>query len=106
MHKLIKNPIAPLFALSNVLVFEDLVEEVLSCLSRQLDKRFINSGTEFDFGEWLRYFAFDVMGTMSFSKRYGFLDEGRDVNGMLDAVSGFTKAAAPVSDTEHCFFSK
>lgn len=96
MHKRIKSPIAPLFSLSNVVTFEGLVEEVLLCLSKQFDKRFVDTSEKFDFGEWLQYFAFDVMGTMSFSKRYGFLDQGRDVGDMLDAIFKFMKTAAPV----------
>ncbi|PIG81786.1 hypothetical protein AARAC_011839 [Aspergillus arachidicola] len=97
IHKQIKSPIAPLFSLSNIVMFEGLVEEVLSCLSEQFDTRFAGTGETFDFGEWLQYFAFDVMGTMSFSRRYGFLEQGRDVNGMLDAVFQFMKTAAPMS---------
>lgn len=96
MHKHIKSPIAPLFSLSNVVNFEGLVEEVLLCLSEQLNRRFVGTGDEFDLGEWLQYFAFDVMGTMSFSQRYGFLEQGHDVKGMLEAIFGFMKTAAPV----------
>ncbi|PYI01677.1 putative cytochrome P450 oxidoreductase [Aspergillus sclerotiicarbonarius CBS 121057] len=96
-HKLIKNPIAPLFSLSNVVHFEGLVEEVLACLSKQLDKRFVATGEVFDCAEWLQYFAFDVMGTISFSKRYGFLEQGRDVNGMLAAIFQFFMVAAPMT---------
>lgn len=96
VHKHIKSPIAPLFSLSNVVNFEGLVEEVLLCLSEQLNRRFVATGETFDFGDWLQYFAFDVMGTMSFSQRYGFLEQGYDVGGMLDAIFGFFKTAAPV----------
>ncbi|KAI0892191.1 putative benzoate 4-monooxygenase cytochrome P450 [Annulohypoxylon nitens] len=92
IHKLMKNPIAPLFSLSSVVTFEGLVEEVLECLEKQLDERFSETGALFDFGNWLQYFAFDVMGTLSFSKRYGFLDEGRDVGGMLATIFDFMKA--------------
>ncbi|KAK7748114.1 hypothetical protein SLS53_001366 [Cytospora paraplurivora] len=95
MHKKIKSPIAPLYSLSNVVMFEGLVEGVISCLADQLDKRFAGTGMTFDLGKWLQYFAFDVMGTMSFSKRYGFLDSGKDVEGMLEAISKFMKTAAP-----------
>ncbi|KAK7931819.1 Benzoate 4-monooxygenase cytochrome P450 [Apiospora marii] len=99
IHKRLKSPIAPLFALSNATLFEGLVEEVLACLSTQLDRRFVDSGDTFDLGDWMQYFAFDVMGTMSFSKRYGFLDQGRDVGGMLNAIFQFFKTAAPVCVT-------
>ncbi|ROV97807.1 hypothetical protein VPNG_08651 [Cytospora leucostoma] len=97
MHKTIKSPIAPLYSLSNVVMFEGLVEGVLSCLADQLDKRFAGTGLTFDLGEWLQYFAFDVMGTMSFSKRYGFLESGEDVEGMLEAISKFMETAAPMT---------
>ncbi|KAI0180673.1 putative benzoate 4-monooxygenase cytochrome P450 [Hypoxylon sp. FL1284] len=92
IHKTIKSPIAPLFSLSNVVSFEGLVEEVLECLEKQLDERFSDTGATFNFGDWLQYFAFDVMGTLSFSKRYGFLDEGRDVGGMLETIFDYMKA--------------
>lgn len=96
MHKRLKSPIAPLFSLSNTVTFEGLVDDVLACLSEQLDKRFADTTEILDFGKWVQYFAFDVMGTMSFSKRYGFLDQGRDDEGMLDAIFNYMKTAAPV----------
>ncbi|KAJ5713090.1 uncharacterized protein N7483_010271 [Penicillium malachiteum] len=95
-HKHLKRPITPLFSLSNVVTFEGLVDQVLLCLSEQLDQRFVATGETFDFGEWLQYFAFDVMGTMSFSRRYGFLEKGHDVGGMLDAIFAFMETAAPI----------
>ncbi|KAM6476000.1 cytochrome P450 CYP4/CYP19/CYP26 subfamily protein [Trichoderma sp. SZMC 28011] len=97
MHKRLKSPIAPLFSLSNTVTFEGLVDDVLACLSEQLDKRFADTTEILDFGKWVQYFAFDVMGTMSFSKRYGFLDQGRDDEGMLDAIFNYMKTAAPMT---------
>ncbi|KAL7952201.1 cytochrome P450 CYP4/CYP19/CYP26 subfamily protein [Trichoderma compactum] len=97
MHKRLKSPIAPLFSLSNTVTFEGLVDDVLACLSEQLDKHFVDTTEILDFGKWVQYFAFDVMGTMSFSKRYGFLDQGRDDEGMLDAIFNYMKTAAPMT---------
>ncbi|EED17999.1 benzoate 4-monooxygenase cytochrome P450, putative [Talaromyces stipitatus ATCC 10500] len=92
----LKYPVASLFSLSNVSKFEVLVDEVLSVIDEQLDRRFASHGEIFDLTEWLQFFAFDVMGTMTFSKRYGFLEEGKDVGGMLNAIGQFMKQAAPV----------
>jgi hypothetical protein len=39
-----------------------------------------------DFGEWLQWYAFDVIGEMTFGKRFGFLEQGRDVENMIDVV--------------------
>lgn len=92
----LKYPVASLFSLSNVSKFESLVDEVLCVIDEQLDRRFVTHGEIFDLTEWLQFFAFDVMGTMTFSKRYGFLEEGKDLGGMSNATSEFMKQAAPV----------
>ena len=86
-----------MFSVSSAITFEGHVDEVLKCLSKNLDERFVKHGNIFDLGSWLQYFAFDVMGTMTFSKRYGFLDQGEDVGGMLTAIHTFMKTVAPVS---------
>ncbi|KAI1810882.1 cytochrome P450 CYP4/CYP19/CYP26 subfamily protein [Poronia punctata] len=96
MHKRIKNPIAPLFAFSRIVQFEETVDGVLECLKSQFDEMTM-AGKEIDLGDWLQFFAFDVMGTLTFSKRYGFLDQGRDVDGRILAIFRYMKAAAPMT---------
>ena len=34
-------------------------------------------------GEWLQFYAFDVIGAISFNRRFGFLEERRDVGHMI-----------------------
>ena len=96
LHRALKTPVASLYSLTNVVTFEPFVEEVLAILFRELDKRFVKTQATFALGDWLQYFAFDVMGTMTFSKRYGFLETGTDVNGMLGAIWEFMLTIAPV----------
>jgi hypothetical protein len=100
-HKQLKSPIAPLYALSNVVTFEGFVDKILGVLFQQLDKRFVESQETFDIGDWIQYFAFDVMGTMTFSSRYGFLEFGKDVDGMLQSIWNFMLTVAPVSTQLH-----
>lgn len=95
LHKQIKSPIAPMFSISNTVTYEVFVDQVLDVLFNQLDRRFVHSYQTFDLGQWLQYFAFDVMGTLTFSKRYGFLERGQDVNGMLATIWEYMKDAAP-----------
>lgn len=97
LHKQLKSPIASIFSLSNVLTFERFVDEVTDVFFEQLDKRFIKPENTFDLGDWLQFFAFEVMGTMTFSKRYGFLESGRDDNLMMDAIWNFMDSVAAVS---------
>lgn len=96
LHKQIKSPIAPMFTPAKTPSFEGLVDEVLTCIHEKLDENFIANGEIFNLGDWLQYFAFDVMGTMTFSKRYGFLDTGKDVGRMLGTIVDFMRDAAPV----------
>ena len=97
LHKQLKNPIAPLYSLSNVVTFESFIDEVLELLCKQIDQRYVKSQGIVDLGDWLQYFAFDVMGTMTFSKRYGFLEQGKDVDAMIETIGQFIETTAPVS---------
>ncbi|KAG9239278.1 putative benzoate 4-monooxygenase cytochrome P450 [Amylocarpus encephaloides] len=96
--KKIKSPVAPLFSATNAVAFEGLVDEVLECFERNVNKRFLdNGGPIFDLAKWAQYYAFDVMGTLTFSKRYSFLDDGEDVGGMLGAIYTYMESAAPLT---------
>ena len=97
LHKQLKTPIAPIFSLSNTITFEAFADQVLGVLFHQLDERYVGPQKTFDLGDWLQYFAFDVMGTLTFSKRYGFLENGSDVNGMLQTIAEYFSRVAPVS---------
>nr|AFD18257.1 R2 [Sarocladium strictum] len=97
LHKMLKSPVAPLFSLSNVLTLESHVDATIKVLVEQWDRRFLDSQDSIDLADWLSFFAFDVMGTLTFSKRYGFLEEGKDVGGMINTIFTFLKTAAPMT---------
>lgn len=102
LHKRIKNPIAPLFSLTAATSFEPLVDGVLQFMDEKLRERFAQSGQVFNLGDYCQFYAFDVMGTMTFSKRHGFLDQGKDVNNMIGALHKFMETVGPVSrDISH-----
>lgn len=101
LHKQLKTPIAPIFSLSNTVTFEVFADEVLRVLFHQINERYVEPHKTFDLGDWLQYFAFDVMGTLTFSKRYGFLENGTDVNGMLRTIAEYFQKAAPVGSQLH-----
>lgn len=71
MHKAIKTPIAPLFSMSNALTLEVFVDKIITVMTKQRDAWFVVSQVPFDLSDWLQSFAFDVMGTLTLSKRYG-----------------------------------
>lgn len=98
LHKQLRSPIASLYSMTNVVRLEPLVDETLTVLSKQLDERFVGTNDKpFDLGDWLQYFAFDSMGTLTFSRRYGFLEQGRDMHGILQEIWNFMTRVAVVS---------
>lgn len=48
--------------------------------------RLNQSGGKVDLGDWLHYFAFDVLGEVAFSRKFGFLDEGIDVEHAIKTI--------------------
>lgn len=97
LHKRLKSPIANLYSLSNVITLEKAVDITISVFFEEMDRRFLASRQVFDLCEWLQYFAFEAMGTMTFSSRYGFLEAGTDVGGMIGAIWEFMLVVGPVS---------
>ena len=47
---------------------------------------FAETGKPMNFSDWLQWYAFDVIGEVSFSKQFGFLDQGKDVDNTLKGI--------------------
>ncbi|KAJ9151979.1 Pisatin demethylase [Pleurostoma richardsiae] len=45
-----------------------------------------SKGPVVDLGNWLHWFAFDVLGEVAFSRSFGFLEEGRDVDNAIKTI--------------------
>ena len=85
-HARTKRAIANAYSLSKLVEFEVLVDSTIKVFLETLDERFARTGEWCDLGRLLQYFAFDVIGELTFSKRLGFLEKGEDVNGMIKAI--------------------
>lgn len=47
-----------------------------------------------DLGVWLQYYAFDVVGEITFASKLGFLEQGQDVDGMMKSIGSMLTYAA------------
>lgn len=84
---MLKRPIAQSFSLSTLVEFEPLIDSTTAVFMSRLDEMFADGDLQCDLGTWLQWFAFDVIGELTFSKRLGFLEKAQDVEGIIAAVS-------------------
>jgi hypothetical protein len=107
-HAKLRRSVANAFAMSTLVQFEPLVDSTITAFTDQLDQRFVDKpGPEgvLDFGMWLQYYAFDVIGQLTFSKRLGFVDEGRDVDNIISSLERTLDYVAVVSPSCAAVFS-
>ncbi|KAF7167617.1 hypothetical protein CNMCM6106_003096 [Aspergillus hiratsukae] len=86
-HREQKRPVANAYSMTSLLELESAVDSCTEIFINQLG-RFAKNGTPVDLGMWLQYYAFDVVGEFTFAKKLGFLQEGKDVDGMMEAIQG------------------
>ena len=86
-HAAMKKPIAASYSLSTVKEFEPLLDSTTAVFLSRLDELFAETGKVCDMGVWLQWYAFDVIGELTFSKRLGFLEQAKDVDGIIASVS-------------------
>lgn len=85
-HARLRRAVANAYAMSTLINFEPLVDSTTNEFLKQLSHRYADRKGSLaicDFGAWLQYYAFDVIGELTYSKRLGFLDRGIDVDRII-----------------------
>ncbi len=83
LHASYKRTLSSAYSMSSIIKLESLVEPCTDIfMSRMLEK----AGTPVDLGERVQWYAFDVIGEISFLKRVGFMEEERDINGLITSI--------------------
>ncbi|KAG7058454.1 polyketide synthase [Colletotrichum scovillei] len=84
IHRRMRRPVANLYSLTNLMSFEPVVNSTLQHLFQRLDELFLDKKVDVDLFKWTQYFMFDVLGEVTFSKELGCLDQGGDVEGVIE----------------------
>lgn len=72
--------------MSTLVGFEPFVDSTTLEFLRQIRQRFADKADQSgvcDFGAWLQFYAFDVIGELTYSKRLGFVENGVDVESII-----------------------
>ncbi|KAK5268613.1 hypothetical protein LTR99_003976 [Exophiala xenobiotica] len=92
-HRVEKRKVGAAYSLPNLLESEDAIDSCITLFTEKLNE-FAAKKTPVDLGAWLQYFAFDVVGEVTFASKLGFLDQGKDVDGMMKAIEGMLSYAS------------
>jgi cytochrome P450 len=84
-HRLMRHRIANAYTTSSMREFEDKVDICTSIFEAKL-RRY--QGKTIDLGTWLHWFAFDVISSITFSNRLGFMEKEEDISGIIGAIEG------------------
>ncbi|KAE9372699.1 pisatin demethylase [Stipitochalara longipes BDJ] len=88
-HARLRRAVASSYSMSTIVKFEPLVTSTVTAFIEALEKRFADRSDDLgvcDFGTWLHFFAFDVIGEITWSKRLGFVEQGVDIEGIIHKV--------------------
>lgn len=85
------------FAMSSLVNYEPLVNSTLTYWLDKTEEMFANTRQSCNFSQWLQFFAFDVIGDLTWSKRLGFVEGNKDVDNIIEFLGKFFDYVAPVS---------
>ncbi|KAE8330563.1 cytochrome P450 [Aspergillus sergii] len=86
-HRDQKRPIASTYSMTSILEMEPAVDSCTELFLSQI-RKMVEEKAPIDLGMWLQYYAFDVVGELSFAQKLGFLEKGEDVDNMIEAIRG------------------
>ena len=84
-HAASKRLVSNSYALSAVTELDVFVQRPTDRLLQRIGE-FADSGKPMNLSFWLQWYAFDVIGEVSFSKEFGFLQQGKDVDNILQNI--------------------
>lgn len=84
-HKAIKRPVANAYSMSTMRELEPMNDACSEIFLRKLEGMV---GTDVDLGKWLHWYAFDVISSITFSNRLGFMEQEADIGGIINAIEG------------------
>lgn len=82
--------------MSSLVQFESYVDNTTEKFLDQTDALFASKNAICDFAKWLQFYAFDVIGEITYSKRHGFVDRCEDVDGIVEYLGKLFSYVAPV----------
>ncbi|KAF2149936.1 cytochrome P450 oxidoreductase [Myriangium duriaei CBS 260.36] len=84
------------FAMSSLVSYEPLVDSTTAVYIQKTKQFYVDNPTSCNFSTWLQYFAFDVIGELTWSKRLGYIERNEDVDGVVGFIGNFLSYASVI----------
>ena len=91
-HDNLRRAIQPAFNLTTLVQYEPFVNNTITTFIRQLDQRFADkTGVDgiVDLPRWMHWYAFDVIGELTYGQAFGCLESASDVDNILGETREF-----------------
>lgn len=82
--------------MSTVVQYEPFVDSTTELFLSQTEKIYAEPAEGCNFSQWLQFYAFDVIGEMTYNKRHGFIEQNRDIDGIIKYLGGLFDYVAPI----------
>lgn len=90
-----RRKVANLYSMTALLKMEPSVDSCIEIVLQRFDE-FTYLKQTINMHHWLQCYAFDVIGLITFSRRFGFLDKGKDIEGIMKSIHNFLQYATLV----------
>jgi hypothetical protein len=81
------------YSMSAVVSLEPLVDQTIELFLQRIGEQ-ADAGVAMDMSKWFKWYAFDVIGKLTFSTDFGFLQRQEDVGGNLKTIEDFVDYGA------------
>ncbi|KIW12773.1 hypothetical protein PV08_07960 [Exophiala spinifera] len=93
LHKKLIRYTAAAFSMTSIVELEPFVDSSVEFFVRRI-KELGSNEAPMNMAQWFQWYAFDVIGELTFSTRYGFMEQARDVGNSTRMVDQFNTYVA------------
>ena len=92
-HQALRRSVSQKFSMSSIKALEPFADECSEIFTRAMKDL---EGKPVDLGVWLQWYAFDVIGAITFQRRFGFMEKREDIQGMIGDIDSSLRYAATI----------
>ncbi|PGH05230.1 hypothetical protein AJ79_06841 [Helicocarpus griseus UAMH5409] len=106
-HANLRRSVNNAFSMTALVQYEPMVDATTELFLDQTDRLFASQDKTCNFSRWLQFYAFDVIGSITYSKRHGFIEKNEDIDGIVASLARIFDYSAPVGQMpslDHAFW--